>query len=535
MSDTPHQPCPFEDCGSSDAFNWNEDGYGFCHSCGEGYPSKNKLRTFDWVSNTYPLKKKVNIMDTEIKSFTYDNIRGIDPKVCEAYGIVVHKDVEGNPIRYAFKYPHTVKYRAYNDKSKTWIKDRGIGMDQLFGPAFNANSSKRIYITEGEFDSASLYQILGQKYYVKSLPSASIGKKFIEKNYKYLNSFQEIVYAGELDDAGKRSAEKFYEAFPSKLYYVPMTKHKDANDFLMAGEADAKELMWTALKPQRYTPDNFFCSDQDVIDAINNESPYDYIPTGHTGLDEKIRGIVKGGLTFIKAPRGTGKTELIRYIETGLLRNSDTRIALLHMEEMKSTTYRAMATYELGVNVRTKEDAEHNNISEDMVKESAVKAAEGERTILFEMRSHDDPLKLLEYTRLACSVYGAEYIFVDHVQRLAYLSQTGVDGATSVLTSLGARMAQLSKELNIGVVFISQVNDDGRTKYASSLEEEAIICIKIERDIESEDEFVQNTTNFIVDKNRPFAKLGKAGSVYYDPTTTLMTESMPDVDNRKVA
>ena len=46
MSDTPHQPCPFEDCGSSDAFNWNEDGYGFCHSCGEAYPSKNKLRTF---------------------------------------------------------------------------------------------------------------------------------------------------------------------------------------------------------------------------------------------------------------------------------------------------------------------------------------------------------------------------------------------------------------------------------------------------------------------------------------------------------
>jgi replicative DNA helicase len=151
------------------------------------------------------------------------------------------------------------------------------------------------------------------------------------------------------------------------------------------------------------------------------------------------------------------------------------------------------------------------------------------------MRSHDDPLKLLEYTRLAATVYGAEYIFVDHVQRLAYLSQSGVDGATSVLTSLGAQMAQLSKELNIGVVFISQVNDDGRTKYASSLEEEAIICVKIERDIESEDEMIQNTTNFIVDKNRPFAKLGKAGSVYYDSKTTIMRESYGDEEDRMVA
>ena len=82
-------------------------------------------------------------------------------------------------------------------------------------------------------------------------------------------------------------------------------------------------------------------------------------------------------------------------------------------------------------------------------------------------------------------------------------------------------MAQLAKELNIGVVFISQVNDDGRTKYAGSLEEEAIICIKIERDVESDDEIIQNTTDFIVDK------LGKAGSVYYDPETTILSEEAP--------
>ena len=526
MADNPHQACPFEDCGSSDAFNWNDDGYGFCHSCGESYPNKHKLPVFDWAKQSYPLKRKENVMMKEVKGVTYDDIRGIDPEVCKLYGIQIQTDADGKPVRYAYKYPHTVKYRAFDDKSKTWIKDRGVGMNHLFGPEFNSNSSNKLYLTEGEFDAASLYQILGQKFFVKSLPSASIGEKFIKQNYNYLNSFKEIIYAGELDDAGRRSAERLYESFPTKLYYVPMSKYKDANEFLMAG--DWEELKWTALKPQRYSPDNFFCSDEEVAQAIRTENPYDYTPTGHTGLDDKIRGIVKGGLTFLKAPRGTGKTEVIRYFETGLLKNPDTRIALLHMEEMRSTTYRAMATYHLGVNVRTKDDAQENNVSKDDVIKAALEATQGERTIVFEMRSHDDPLKLLEYTRLASTVYGAEYIFVDHVQRLAYLSQTGVDGATSVLTSLGARMAQLSKELNIGVVFISQVNDDGRTKYASSLEEEAIICIKIERDVENEDTTVQNTTDFIVDKNRPFARLGKAGSVYYDPETTLLTEDTRD-------
>ena len=526
MADNPHHACPFEDCGSSDAFNWNDDGYGFCHSCGESYPNKHRLPVFDWAKQSYPLKRRENVMMKEVKGVTYDDIRGIDPDVCKLYGIQIQTDADGKPVRYAYKYPHTVKYRAFDDKSKTWIKDRGVGMNHLFGPEFNSNSSNKLYLTEGEFDAASLYQILGQKFFVKSLPSASIGEKFIKQNYNYLNSFKEIIYAGELDDAGRRSAERLYESFPTKLYYVPMSKYKDANEFLMAG--DGEELKWTALKPQRYSPDNFFCSDEEVAQAIRTENPYDYTPTGHTGLDDKIRGIVKGGLTFLKAPRGTGKTEVIRYFETGLLKNPDTRIALLHMEEMRSTTYRAMATYHLGVNVRTKDDAQENGVSEDDVVKAALEATQGERTIVFEMRSHDDPLKLLEYTRLASTVYGAEYIFVDHVQRLAYLSQTGVDGATSVLTSLGARMAQLSKELNIGVVFISQVNDDGRTKYASSLEEEAIICIKIERDVENEDTTVQNTTDFIVDKNRPFARLGRAGSVYYDPETTLLTEDTRD-------
>ena len=219
---------------------------------------------------------------------------------------------------------------------------------------------------------------------------------------------------------------------------------------------------------------------------------------------------------------------MVRFFECGLLKDPDVRIGLMHMEEMRSTTYRAMATYEMGVNVRTKEDAASNGISEDAVISAAQKIAD-DRTVIFELRSHDDPLKLLDYVRMAATVYGVDYVFIDHVQRLAYLSQGGADGATSLLTSIGSRMAQLAKELDIGVIFISQVNDDGRTKYAGSLEEEAIICLKLERDTENDDEDIRNTTHFIVDKNRPFSKLGNAGSILYDPKSTILSEEHYDV------
>ena len=525
MSNKAHLPCPFEDCGSSDAFSWNAaEQVGKCHSCDKGYPSRSK--TFDWARDDYPMReRKAPVIQRSVTSSTYEGIRGIDADVCQLYGIQKQLDDTGSAVRYAFKWPSNVKYRGYDEK-RFWLKDKGA-LDDLFGPDFNKGSSNRIYITEGEFDAASLYQILGKTFPVKSLPSATMSERFMKKNYEYLNSFKEIIYAGEQDAPGKAAAEKLYELFPEKFFYVPMSKHKDANEFLMAGDSD--DLMWSARKPQRFSPDNFYLGDLDIEETIRTENPYSYVPTGHAGLDDKIRGLVKGGLTFVKAPRGGGKTEMVRFFECGLLQQDPSvKIAMMHMEEVRSTTYRSMATYELGINVRTKEDAASNGVSEDDDIKAAQKIAD-DRTVVFELRSHDDPMKVLDYVRMAAVVYGVDYVFIDHVQRLAYLSQGGADGATSLLTAIGSRMAQLAKELDIGVVFISQVNDDGRTKYAGSLEEEAIICIKLERDVESEDEDVRNTTTFIVDKNRPFSRLGKAGSIYYEPDTTVLSEVRYDV------
>ena len=852
MAEHPQQPCPFETCGSSDAFSWNDEGYGKCHSCSRAYPSKGMPKVFDWVSERYKtMEKKKGYWEIEPSSADFNNPRALEEEVARLYGIQSQYDEDGDLYRLAIKWPNTVQYRKMDEEQEgpKYRNKKGGGnfANDLGGPDFNSGSSKRLYLTEGMIDAASLYQALGKTYPVKALPSASIGKEFLtkggKKNYKYLSSFQEIVYAGELDDAGRGAADFLYEAFPEKFFYVPLSKHKDSNEFLVNG--DVADLKWAALKPQRYTPENFFTGDSAVEDAIRKENPYEYVPTGHRALDEKLRGMVKGGITFIKAPRGTGKclhpdqgvlmysgkvkaakevkvgdqlmgpdstprnvlsttkgqermyeiipvkgepwicneshilalynyekgyetlsvgdflklpeskkrryvqyragavtfpscvqeydpyfigmylgdgskhkacitlgdskkellnyliqyvstlgwslteeemrgcrgyhivtntkgrtspmtalrwslfkegkrnvplsyktasvpqrqrllaglldtdghyssggfeiaqkskvladdicfvarslgkaayckpkvvngetywrvflsgdftdipfkrhkvsprrqiksvtrtgftvkplgegeyagfqidgdrlflledftvthnTEMIRYFEMGLLENSDETIALLHMEEMKSTTYRAMATYKLGVNVRTKDDARDNSISEEEVIKASQEATRGERTLIFEMRAHDDPLKLLEYIRLAATVYGAGYIFIDHVQRLAYLSSSGVDGATSTLTSLGSQAAQLAKELNIGVIFISQVNDDGRTKYAAALEEEAIICIQLQREVDSEDEVERNTTKFYIDKNRPFAKLGEAGSVYYPENTVL--------------
>lgn len=522
MSNEIHQPCPYPSCGSSDAFSYNQElRIGKCHACGEGYPSK--LPMFPWAREAYPMpEKKVDVTQLPVASVTYEGIRSIDPEVCKIYGIQLQLDAEGKPVRYAFKHKNNTKYRGYDEK-KFWTKERGVPMDDLFGPDFNAGG-KRLYLCEGEIDSATLYQVLGKTYPVLSIPSASIGEKFLKKNYDYLNSFSEIAYAGELDDAGRKAAEKIYAAFPSKFFYVPLTKWKDANEFLENGDGDA--LKWAALKPQRYSPENFYVSLDRFQKLLKEETPYEFVPTPCVALNDLIQGHTKGGMTLYKAYPGSGKTTLFRYFQYDLLKNTDQKIAVLHLEESKSTTLRGLASYELGKNVNTKVSAAENGVTEDQIQACLSSFIKDDNLILFEFTPSDysDIFEAcLRYVRMAITAYGANYIFLDHVQRLAYMA--GVEDATRNLTTFAVKVEDICREFNVGFNAISHLNNEGAAKYAKSLEESCIISIDLTRDKESEDEVEQNTIRLAIPgKNRPWAKLGEAGKLFYNQDTTLLEE-----------
>lgn len=365
--------------------------------------------------------------------------------------------------------------------------------------------------------------MLGKTWPVKSIPSSSIGPKFLQHNQKELEAYDEIVYAGELDESGRKAADLLYSAYPQKMLYVALTKHKDANAYLNSDDAD--ELKWAARKPQKYSPPNFHTGDDDWLRALREENPYQSYRIGHSQLDAKTRGLVKGGITFIKAPRGAGKTEFFRYMQYQLRKkHPEVAYGLIHMEEMLSTTLRCMATYELGVNVRTKEDQDERGITDKQV-EDAVLGLKGDGKIVpFELLPTDEPLSIVEYVRLAATVFGCEFVFIDHMQRLVYRS--GLDRATENLTQVATQLAELCKELNIGVIAISHINTNGVTQYAAAMENEAIIVIDVVRDVESDDEIEKDMSEFMITKNRPFSKLHSAGRVYFDPETTILEEAV---------
>ncbi len=56
-----HVPCPYEACGSSDAFSWEgNEQVGKCHSCDRSYPmaGMNNMKIFEWTPTDYPINEK---------------------------------------------------------------------------------------------------------------------------------------------------------------------------------------------------------------------------------------------------------------------------------------------------------------------------------------------------------------------------------------------------------------------------------------------------------------------------------------------
>jgi twinkle protein len=555
MAEISHQACPDEiECGADLCYSWNTDKeVGHCFSCDlrtivrngnlMGKSGKHgKYRVIkemeDMADDIFDVADSGSTKEVKTSSGPSEtrSMRGILKSVMDLYDVKVYPDtpwrskkdrnITGKSDEIRFPYPSgNNKLRRLdlekddpNHFSSTGPTNELFGMDK-----FPAGCSKSVTIVEGEFDALAAYQMLSSSSYtnpVVALPTATPNGKLWKVAGPWLESFDKIILSLDSDGKADGVAETLFDLYPDKIYVMNHGIHKDANDFLMNGDAKAYSNAWWS--PKKYSPAGFTASKDDWITAIEEEDPYTYVETPIDTYNKKGRGLVKGGLTIIKAPPGTGKSSLMRMLQHDLVMKHGVCVAALMMEEARATTGRAMATYELGKNVMTKEDAFNSEVSEKDVKEALVKVVGEEKFISFEINPQDPIEDTLRQCKFAVSVYGAEYIFIDHLQRLAYLS--GTEGATAALTELGVKLTEFAKRKNIGIICISHVNSDGRTKYASSIEEEAIVVMELVRDKDSDDEVEKNSTYLIIGKNRPYALTGDAGCVIYDGETTMVAE-----------
>lgn len=525
------KPCPYVDCGSSDAFSYNtEKGVGKCFSCNRGYPSR--AEKFDWASDEYPTinqettiikdNQRTTSMSTpqtpvvvqEFLTPVYRAYRDIWQATREFYDVKTYVNSDGETVKQVYVYPSGGTKSRFHPKT---FRTDNFKADELFGSdKFNAGCAKAITLTEGEEDCMAAYQMLGSKYPVVSLPSATPSGKLFEKCKDWLSSFEKIYLSFDSDGKSEGVAQKLANIFPNKVYRVPHDKFKDANEFLMAGEQAAYKNAW--YNAQKYIPENIFNSTDQFLSIIHDADDATYTSTGIQALDDVILGLMRGHLTVFQAPEGSGKTEFMRLIEYTLL-SKDIPIAICHLEEVKKRSLLGLVSYHLKKNV-TRQDLITNQTEVD---KAVVDLSEKENLYQFSVGVDEDPLEILERIRFLSQACGVQYIFFEPIQDLAY-SRVGDETVEAFLSQLATKLARLSAELNVGIVTIAHENDDGAIRDCRMIGKRASVVIKLKRDKLATDEDTRNTTELLVLKNRPTGTTGFGGMLSFDTETFTLSE-----------
>lgn len=509
-----HKPCPYEHCGSSDAFTFNTNkGVGYCHSCGTSYPSTRKL--FDWAKEQYPPKQntRFEVVEEGMKK-EYRDHRGITARTMQAYDVETDIDETGKEIRHGYKYPDgKVKYRVF---PKQFVSDTGLKTDVFWGMnRFNGGSARAVTICEGELDAMSAYQMTGSRYPVVSLPGATPNRRILENCFDWLNSFEKIYLSLDTDDKAENFAINLMNLFPGRIYKINHDRFKDANEFLQSGEAQAFVAAWHNAK--LFTPSSILSDPSDFLSIYEDTPDHMYIPTGIPDLDDKILGLMQGHFTVLLAETGIGKTEFMRYLQYNLIKNHpDVRFAAWHLEENPLRSLLGLVSYDLNDNL-TRKDIVQEKGKQSEVKESIKRITDKGNYYQFSLKESDSVEALIEQVRFLSEACGCKYIFFEPIQDVLAISDE--KEKESKLASLSIQLSKMAAKLNVGIVTIAHTNENGDPKYCKMISQRASVRIILSRDKEADSIVEKNTTYLRVTKNRPCGLEGDAGALTFDPRT----------------
>lgn len=502
-----HQPCP--SCGGSDCVTIFPDGGRWCHTEGKYSPP--------------PRKEKVESKQEELDlTFEHRKFRGVPKEVAERLNILTGVKPDGTEYSRVYPYPHAPKVRVL---PKDFTQNKGFKNTHLLGmDIFNAGTSRVLTIVEGEDDWAAAYYMLNKdsksktEWPVVAVPGAAISKDLIRTCKSYIESFESIAICTDGDEAGERAATILETHFPNRCYRVHMSTYKDPMEYLENGASADWFYAW--MNRSKYVMPFDTSTPQQYIDLIDEARDLDYLPTGIQGYDEVGLGLFQGVLTVFTAPEGIGKTEFMRMLEYGLVRDHpEVPFAYCHLEETPQRSVLGLCSYHLNKNVTRKDLIEDREEVDTAIQEVFGR----ENVHLFKIGTDEDPAVLIDRIKYYANVCGCKYVFFEPLQDIMHQR---TDGKSSVefLDQLAVRLSRVAAETGCGIVAIAHANEDGDVRDSKMIQKQAAVRVVLERDMESESEEERNTTRLLIRKNRPIGPVGPAGELLFNTETFTLSE-----------
>jgi twinkle protein len=466
--------------------------------------------------------------------------RGISEKTNQFFRIFR----DGNTLRFPyFTSDGVLKGVKIKTKQKDFIYE-GVSTDTLFGQHLFPSSGKRVVITEGELDAASVYEAYSG-WPVVSLPhGAASAKKDIRKQIEYLQGYESIVILFDNDEPGQNAAKEVASILPpgikkylgddekgGAMYQLSGTliaklspEYKDASDALMANDSHAiRTAIWNA---EPYRPDG-------IVDAktlrelvTTPQAPFDH-EYPFKGLNEKLHGIRYGTLTTFTAGSGSGKTSIMRHIAADLLSKGES-VGILELEANNRQTALGLMSTAVGKNflIGEYEQEELDAAFSDSIANWNLYCYDG-----FGSYDPDIVFNRIEFlaTGLECKV-----IILDHLSILL----SGLDGdERRMIDTTMTRLRSLVERTGIALFLVSHLRrasndrnsheEGGRVSLSSLRGSHSIAQISdqvVALEVDQQSGAERKLTTVRVLKNRYSGEVGVACNLSYDLNTCRFNE-----------
>ena len=466
-----HLPC--DECGSSDGNSLYSDDHTFCFVCRAWKPGEDAPLTM-----TTPTSSLRGYAQRLTK-------RNISEEVCEKFKI--YRD--GDLLRFHyFSNDGILKGAKIKTKQKVFTYE-GEAPGTLWMEHLWPDKGKRIVITEGELDAASVAEVF-PGWPVVSLPSGAAGfKKPIQLAIPKLQGYEEIVLFFDSDTAGREAAEAAANLLPpGKVKIARMEAYKDASDALMAGERETlKRAIWDA-KP--YRPDGIV-DGKSLFTLVTTPNPPCVHEYKFKGLQNKLHGVRYGELITLTAGTGAGKSSLCRDLAVDFLKAGET-VGYMALEESNRRTALGLMSAAVGKSLHLGEPTH-----EELAKAFEASIA-NYKLYLFDGFGSFDPdivYNRIEYlaTGLDCKI-----IFLDHLSILI----SGLDGdERRTIDVTMTRLRSLVERTGITLFLVSHLkrpNGDanheegarvtlGQLRGSQAISQLSDTCLALERDQQADD------------------------------------------------
>jgi KaiC/GvpD/RAD55 family RecA-like ATPase len=545
-------------CGSSDGKAIYNDGSWHCFVCRDTSPSED----FKADNGKKPSKVKSTVKeDMEVKpsnkpaitaeenariksetSASGKDFRGIRDDIYKMFGVRHAFSEETGEVTEQY-YPCTQEgqlsgYKVREVPKNFYSKGRtGADCDLFMQFKFN-RGGKYLLITEGEVDSLSAYQML--KDYATSKnsdfetavvsPTTGAGsKKQIAAQYKFCDTFDNVILCYDMDKAGQEAAQEIIKYLPKGKVRTMQMRFKDANEYLEQGKT--KEFISDFYNAKQFVPVGVVGSGS-ISESMREEFKVPKIPLPpfmHKLQDMMAGGVPLGRILNLGSASGTGKSTIIDEIVYHMLFNSPHKVGIVTLESTTGQYGIKLLSRHIGLKLELKDNDEALDIL------SSDKVLEKEKELFFnEDGTHrfwlvddrdggvDNVKEAIENLVISC---GCRVIVLDPVndcigslsneeQESFYAWQKGMVKShnctfynvmhtrkTSGSQKAGSAGADLHEEDLMG---------------ASAAYKSAACNLMFSRNKESEDDVERNTTVMKATKIRWTGKTGIAGKYYYD-------------------